>query len=82
MAAGRYQPAASLFRRAVEHEPLNESAHRELMTCWAKLGQTARAARHYAELTALLAAQVGVTPARETTALYEKLIAADPPARE
>jgi DNA-binding SARP family transcriptional activator len=29
--------------------------------------------RHYTELTALLAEQVGVRPAAETTALYERL---------
>jgi DNA-binding SARP family transcriptional activator len=72
-AAGRYEAAVSAFRRAIEHEPLNELAHRELMTCWAQLGETARAVHHYTELTALLADQVGVRPAAETTALYERL---------
>jgi DNA-binding SARP family transcriptional activator len=72
-AAGRHEAAVTTFRRAIEHEPLNEVAHRELMTCWAELGQSARALRHYQELTALLAEQVGVGPAAETTALYERL---------
>jgi two-component SAPR family response regulator len=58
MAAGRFQPAAAAFRRAVNHEPLNETAHRELMTCWARLGETARAVRHYEELVDLLRRQV------------------------
>jgi predicted ATPase/DNA-binding SARP family transcriptional activator len=74
-AAGRYQAAAALFRRAVAHEPLNETAHRELMSCWARLGETARAVRHYEELTELLREQVGVPPAPETTALYRRLTA-------
>ncbi|MGD0700665.1 MAG: BTAD domain-containing putative transcriptional regulator [Trebonia sp.] len=73
MAAGRYEAAVTAFRRAIEHEPLNEVAHRELMTCWAQLGQTARATRHYTDLIALLADQAGVRPATETTALYERL---------
>ncbi len=73
MAAGRFQPAAAAFRRAVSHEPLNETAHRELMTCWARLGETARAVRHYEELADLLRLQVGVPPAAETTALYQRL---------
>jgi predicted ATPase/DNA-binding SARP family transcriptional activator len=72
-AAGRYQPAAAAFRRAVKHEPLNETAHRELMNCWVRLGQTARAVRHYEELVELLHEQVGVPPAAETTALYQRL---------
>ncbi|HEX6519317.1 MAG TPA: BTAD domain-containing putative transcriptional regulator [Streptosporangiaceae bacterium] len=72
-AAGRYQAAATAFRRAVAHEPLNESAHRELMTSWAQLGETARAVRHYEELAKRLHDQLGIPPAPETTALYRKL---------
>ena len=72
-AAGRYQPAVVAFRRAVAHEPLNETAHRELMTCWARLGETARAIHHYEVLTELLTEQVGVGPAKETAALYRQL---------
>jgi len=71
--AGRYQAAVTAFRRAIEHEPLNESAHRELMTCWEHLGETARAVRHYEELVTLLRDQVGVPPAAETTELYRRL---------
>lgn len=74
-AAGRHEAAVTAFRRAIEHEPLNEAAHRELMTSWAQLGQRARALRHYAVLTSLLADQLGVRPAPETTALYERLAA-------
>jgi DNA-binding SARP family transcriptional activator len=76
LAAGRLQAAAAAFRRAVSHEPLNETAHRELMSCWARMGETARAVRHYDELVELLRAQVGVPPAAETTALYRKLAGA------
>jgi predicted ATPase/DNA-binding SARP family transcriptional activator len=72
-AAGRYRPAAAAFRRAVAHDPLNETAHRELMTCWVRLGEPARAVRHYRELVDLLQEQVGVPPAAETTALYRRL---------
>jgi DNA-binding SARP family transcriptional activator len=72
-AAGRHQAAAGAFRRAIEHEPLNETAHRELMTCWEALGETARAVRHYEELSTLLRDRVGVAPAAETTALYKRL---------
>ena len=73
-AAGRHQAAAAAFRRAVAHEPLNESAHRELMNCWARLGETARAVRHYEELAGVLREQVGVAPAAETEALYRRLL--------
>jgi DNA-binding SARP family transcriptional activator len=72
-AAGRYQAAVTAFRRVIAHEPLNESAHRELMSCWERLGETARAVRHYEQLTGMLRDQVGVPPAAETTALYQRL---------
>ena len=75
-AAGRHQAAAASFRKAVAHEPLNESAHRELMSCWARLGETARAVRHYEELAGALREQVGVAPAAETEALYRRLLTA------
>ena len=73
-AAGRHQAAVTAFRRLVAHEPLNETAHRELMSSWAQLGETARAVHHYAELADLLREQVGVPPAAETTALYQRLL--------
>ena len=75
-AAGRDQAAVVAFRRAVAHEPLNETAHRELMNCWARLGETARAIQHYEKLAGTLRDQVGVPPAAETTALYRRLMAA------
>jgi DNA-binding SARP family transcriptional activator len=43
------------------------------MECWAASGQTARALRHYSELTELLQDQLGSAPAAQTTALYERL---------
>jgi predicted ATPase/DNA-binding SARP family transcriptional activator len=73
-AAGRHQQAAAAFRRLIAHEPLNETGHRELMSAWAALGETARAVAHYTELSDLLAEQVGVPPAAETTALYRRLL--------
>ena len=79
LAAAWLQAAAAAFRRAVSHEPLNETAHRELMSCWARMGETARAVRHYGELAEMLRAQVGVPPAAETTALFRKLAGAAQP---
>ena len=74
VAAGRAGPAAVAFRRAVAHEPLNETAHRELMSCWERLGETPRAVQHYQDLVELLKDQVGVPPSDETTALYRRLL--------
>ena len=73
VADGRVPEAADVYRLAIAHEPLDEAAHRALMECWAASGQTARALRHYSELTELLQAQLGSAPAAQTTALYEHL---------
>ena len=62
-----------MYRRAIAHEPLDEAAHRALMECWAAAGQPARAMRHYEELRDLIRAEVGGTPAAQTTALYARL---------
>ena len=72
-AAGRQQAAVTSFRRAIGQEPLNESAHRELMTSLAALGEKARAIKHYEDLADRLQVDVGVAPAAETTALYHHL---------
>jgi len=45
------------------------------MSCWDRLGETACAVRHYEELVKVLHDQVGVPPATETTALYQRLLA-------
>jgi len=73
VADGRVREAVDVYRRAIAHEPLDEAAHRALMECWAASGQTARALRHYSELTELLQAQLGSAPAAQTIALYERL---------
>jgi len=57
----------------IAHEPLDEAAHRELMKCWARLGEPARAIRHYQRLQDLLRKELGAPPAAGTARLYEKL---------
>jgi predicted ATPase/DNA-binding SARP family transcriptional activator len=73
VAGGRVGEAIEVYQRAIAHEPLDEAAHRALMECWAASGQSARALRHYGELSELLRAQVGGVAAAQTTALYARL---------
>ncbi len=75
--AGRHDEAAQVYQRAIEHEPLDEGAHRGLMAAWAAAGQTARALGHYRGLTRLLADELGVAPAPETADLAARLQRAD-----
>jgi predicted ATPase/DNA-binding SARP family transcriptional activator len=70
---GRYDAALDAFRRLVTHDPLIESAHRELIRCYAKLGDNGRALQHYRDLVRLLRAELGVAPSPETAQLAANL---------
>ena len=76
-ARGRQAEAAEAYRKAIAHDGLLEEAHRELMRCYAALGERGRAIRHYEELVELLEEQLGTAPAPETSALHERLRAGE-----
>jgi DNA-binding SARP family transcriptional activator len=76
--AGKFRQAVQIYERAVAHEPLDEAAHRELMKCWARLGEPARAVRHYRTLEDYLRKELGAPPAAETARVYENIRAATP----
>ena len=68
-----YQQAAGAYQRALAFDDYLEQAHRELMRCYARQGETGQALRHYQRLGELLAAELGARPSPETTLLYERL---------
>jgi DNA-binding SARP family transcriptional activator len=74
--ARQFRQAAQVYERAVAHEPLDEAAHRELMKCWARLGEPARALRHYQTLQDYLRKELGAPPAAETAGVYDDIRAA------
>ncbi len=71
--AGQLRQAVQVYERATAHDPLDETAHRELMKCWVRLGEPARALRHYEQLEELLRSEMNAAPAPETARLYQKL---------
>ena len=73
----RYAEAADTYRRAISHDRYVEEARRGLMSSRAALGERGRAIRHYEELIEMLYEQLGTVPARETSALYERLRAGE-----
>jgi predicted ATPase/DNA-binding SARP family transcriptional activator len=73
----RYAEAANAYRKAIAHDELLEEAHRELMRCQVALGERGRAIRHYEKLVELLYEQLGTSPAPETRALFERLLAGE-----
>lgn len=70
-------------RRWLALDPLDEASHRLLMQLHAWAGDRAAAARQYEGCVKVLAAELGIEPAPETTALYQALVhgapAAPPP---
>lgn len=70
---GRYDNAAETYRRAIEKENMLEAAHRELMRCYARLGERGRALRQYQALQNLMQTEFDSTPAPESIAIYERL---------
>ncbi|MGH8963528.1 MAG: BTAD domain-containing putative transcriptional regulator [Jatrophihabitantaceae bacterium] len=71
--AGRIPEAVEIYRRAVRHDPLDEAAHRRLMSALIHTGQAAQAAQVYEQLTGRLRDELGVAPAPETSAVYHRL---------
>jgi DNA-binding SARP family transcriptional activator len=70
---GEPAAAGTFFRRAIELDPLLESAHRGLMRSEVRQGEPARALRQYATLRQALATELGAAPAPGTRALARRI---------
>lgn len=66
-------------RRLLELDPWREAAHRQMMMLLSKNGQRSAALAQYDACRQILAEALGVEPETETTALYNRLQAADTP---
>jgi len=71
--AEHYASAAEAFRRAIVHDPYLEEAHRQLMRCYARMGELGQALRHYQMLADQMQSELQAQPAAETKELYERL---------
>lgn len=72
--AGTFDNALPHVRRWLSLDPLNESAHRAIMSLHARLGDRSAAVHQYEACVEILKKELGVAPQAETTALYEKII--------
>lgn len=75
-ARGQIDLALAHARRRLALDPLDESSHRLLMRLHAEAGNRAAVARQYETCVKTLAAEMGIEPAPETTALYRWLVRA------
>jgi DNA-binding SARP family transcriptional activator len=72
-ACGDYKRAIAYARRRLELEAWDEDAHRQLMRSLALSGRRSLALAQYETCSRLLQQELGVEPAQETTALYERI---------
>jgi DNA-binding SARP family transcriptional activator len=72
-AEGDYDSAIAAAQRWLELDPLRERAHRQLIELYARVGRRTAALRQYRQCVRLLEEELGVPPALETTALYERI---------
>jgi len=86
LAAGDAAAVAGELKELVAAHPLHEALWCRLMTALYHCGRTADALAAYAEIRALLAAEVGVDPGPDLIRLHQQVLrgdpALDPPARK
>ena len=70
---GDYSEACQHAYRLVELEPWNEENHRELIDSLVLSGRRSAALKHYRTCHQILADELGVEPAEETTELYIRI---------
>lgn len=73
LAEARYADATRTFQRTLALDNYLEIAHRELMRTYARMGDAARAVRHFNEWQRLMRQELGAEPSPETRLLYERL---------
>jgi LuxR family maltose regulon positive regulatory protein len=72
---GELPRAVELYRRILAQDPYQEIAHRELMSCYYRLGDRAAAIRQYRTCVEILREDLGLSPAPDTEAMYLRIIA-------
>jgi ATP/maltotriose-dependent transcriptional regulator MalT/DNA-binding SARP family transcriptional activator len=75
---GDHAAATQAARSLVEVDPLDESAHRDLITAYARSGRRAHALRQYLECRRILVDELGMEPGQETSALQRRVLAGEP----
>jgi predicted ATPase/DNA-binding SARP family transcriptional activator len=71
---GHFAEAAKAYRKVISRDRYSEAAHRQLMRCYARMGERGRALKHYESLIELLDEDLGAKPAPETLELYEVVL--------
>ncbi len=73
VASGRFDSAERFAHRLLGLDPLNEAAHRLLMSVYSASGDRPAAIHQYQECVQLLERELALPPGEETTALYTSI---------
>jgi DNA-binding SARP family transcriptional activator len=73
IASGDLEAGLAAGQAALRLEPLHEMVQQRVIELYARTGQRGAALRQYKRLVALLKAELGVAPARETRALVDRI---------
>jgi DNA-binding SARP family transcriptional activator len=80
LAGGNAARAVEVSADRVRRDPLDERAHHLLIEALLACGRRADAMRAYADLTSVLATELGISPSPETAAMVTRVSAAEPTA--
>jgi DNA-binding SARP family transcriptional activator len=72
---GAHRGAVDRLRTALQEDPTREDVHRQLMRLYGAMGARGLALRQFEMCRDLLRAELNVVPDRQTTALYQELVA-------
>ena len=72
-----FEMAISYARRWLTLDSLHEPAHQHLMTLFAQSGQRVEAIQQFQECVQILDEELGISPSKETTQLYERIQSED-----
>jgi DNA-binding SARP family transcriptional activator len=69
----RYAESVSCCRQILARDSFREDAYRHLMRCYSRMGRRNQALREFQACQEVLKRELGVSPMRETVALYEQI---------
>jgi DNA-binding SARP family transcriptional activator len=72
-----YEASLACGRRILQHDPLREDIHREMIRLYMEAGQRVSAIRQYETCRRLLAEEMGIQPMEETRVLYFQIVSTD-----
>ena len=78
---GLYENAITCGLQILNHDPLREEIHREVIRLYLKNGQRALAMRQYKACCQILEDELGIPPMEETQALYTEIVEPSGPQR-